>query len=951
MVVSSYGTILAITDYPKEVLQNLKRLEEEGMYGKYGFYESIDYTPERLPKGASKAVVETYMAHHQALILLSINNLINDNIFQERFMKNPEIKAVDILLQERMPRDMLITKEKKEKTKKIKYVGFDSYIENVYTKIDDKLRKANVIANENYMICINDKGEGFSKYKDIIINKYKETRSISQGIFFYIKNINTNKIWKANFDFTDESKTKYEVSFSEDKAKFTKLKDNIETQSSIIVSETPGVEIRSIKIKNNSNKEEEIEITSIFEPVLSRIEDDIAHPAFNNLFLKYSMSENGDIIVKRNKRGKIDEMYLACNLFTENDGKSELEYEIDASKAYKMIENGEPFSKEIGLVTDPCIALRRKIKLKENQEITLNLIISVSENLDDALKNLDYYKIQENVIREFNVARAKAEEEARYLSLSSKDLVAFQRLLPYVVFNNPMRSLYLADLPKNEYKQSDFWKYGISGDIPIMLVLVNGINDIYTVKEMLKAHEYFRIKGIKTDLVILDYEKNVYEQYVKEQIIQEILNMQIGYLQNVNGGVYLLNRNEIEDEDLFKFRANIIISANKGSVYEQINEMEDEYKSKIKNIGSDKTGNQNIPEFDTIKPNIDFSKLKYYNEYGGFSEDGKEYIIRINRKNNVPVPWSNILANKSFGTVVTSSMGGYTWSKNSRLNRISAWANNPANDIPSEIIYLKDIDYNKAWSLGLMPMPDDEDYYCYYGFGYAKFYHASLGLIQETEVFVPKEDNIKINIIRIKNTTSERRHLRLVYYIKPVLGEDECKTDGYINLTFENNTIYANNMYGENLSKNVYVSSSEKISSYTGNDLSFIGNRNLSNPEALDKVELTLENSLGTKSCIAVETYIDLDEYQDKKIVLMIGEEESPDKIKDNVQKYKIIENAVEELRLEKEYWHSILRKVQVKTNMESMDIMLNGWAMYQTIASRLYAKSRILSIRRSIWI
>ena len=186
MVVSSYGTILAVTDIPKEVFKNLKKLEEEGMYGKYGFFESIDYTPSRLPVGKKKAVVETFMAHHQALILLSINNLLNDNILQKRFMKNPEIKAIDILLQERMPRDMLITKEKKEKTEKIKYTGYDNYIETIVTKPDANLIKANVIASGNYSICINDKGEGFSKYGEILVNRYKETSDYpKRNIFLY----------------------------------------------------------------------------------------------------------------------------------------------------------------------------------------------------------------------------------------------------------------------------------------------------------------------------------------------------------------------------------------------------------------------------------------------------------------------------------------------------------------------------------------------------------------------------------------------------------------------------------------------------------------------------------------------------------------------------------------------------------------------------------------------
>jgi len=338
------------------------------------------------------------------------------------------------------------------------------------------------------------------------------------------------------------------------------------------------------------------------------------------------------LIVKRNKRGNSKEIYLGCNLFTENEENTEVEYEIDANKAYKKLKNGIPFSKNIGLVTDPCIALKRKIKLMPNEETTLNLIISVSEDINEVLESLKYYRVVENVKTEFNVSRAKVEEEARYLDLSRNDLETFNMLLPYVIYQNPLKSLYIEDLPKKEYKQSEFWKYGISGDIPIMLVTVKSTDDIYVVKEMLKAHEYFRVKGIKTDLIILDYEKNIYEQYVKDQVIQEILNMQIGYLQNISGGIYLLNKNEIEDEDLFKFRANIIIPASKGCVKDSIKEMEEIYKLKEKNIGNDKQNDIKIANFETIKPNIDFSNLKYYNEYGGFSNDRKRIYNKINQR-------------------------------------------------------------------------------------------------------------------------------------------------------------------------------------------------------------------------------------------------------------------------------------------------------------------------------
>lgn len=345
-----------------------------------------------------------------------------------------------------------------------------------------------------------------------------------------------------------------------------------------------GCEIRSLKLKNNTEEDVDLEVTSLFKPVLSRMEDDISHPAFNNLFLKYELSKNGDLIVRRNKRGNGSSFSLGANLFLEGEESSKLEYEIDLSKVYELIKSGEQFSNKIELMTDSVVAFRKRVKIKSGEEAGLNLVISIAEDISEITKNLQYYKVQENITREFGIARAKAEEEARYLNLSRQDLETYNMILPYIMHQNPMRSLYMNELKDREYKQSDLWKYGISGDIPIILVTVQSANDIYAVKEILKVHENLRVKGINTDLIILDYEKSVYERYVKDQIIQEILNQQIAYLQNISGGIFLLNANEIEDEKLLKFRANIIINASKGTVIEAIQEMEEEYKKTRKNI-------------------------------------------------------------------------------------------------------------------------------------------------------------------------------------------------------------------------------------------------------------------------------------------------------------------------------------------------------------------------------
>lgn len=330
MVVSSYGSVLAITDYPKEVYQNLKILEKYGMYGKYGFFESIDFTPERLEKNKKAGIVKTYMAHHQSLILLAINNLFNNNILQKRFIENPEISSVSILLQERMPETAIITKENKEKVQKLKYVDYEDYIKDTYKKIDERLLRGNVIASEDYLIAMNQKGEGVSIYKNKYINRFKSTDDYPQGIFFNIKNIKTKKIWSSNY----RENNKYQISFMPDKIEQEMINENIKTKIETIIAPDEPVEIRQVTLENLGNEEEILEITSHFEPVLSIKEQDYAHPAFNNLFLIYEFDhETNSIIIKRKKREeKEEEMFMSVNLSTNSEIIGDLEYEIDEEK-------------------------------------------------------------------------------------------------------------------------------------------------------------------------------------------------------------------------------------------------------------------------------------------------------------------------------------------------------------------------------------------------------------------------------------------------------------------------------------------------------------------------------------------------------------------------------------------------------------------------------------------
>lgn len=924
-VVSSYGSILSITDKSKEVVKNLKLLEQYGAKDKYGFYESIDFTPQRVEKNEKASVVKTYMAHHQGLILLSINNLFNNNILQKRFMENPEIEAVSILLQERKPEKYVVTKEDKEKVEKLKYVDYEDYIVNTYTKIDEKLIRGNIISNENYTIGLNQKGAGVSKYKDMYINRFKATDDYSQGIYFYIKNIKTKDIWTTNYSQNDLKKTNYEISFMPDKDE-TKIRNgNIKSKVTITVDGNEPVEIRRLTLENIGNDEEVLEISSYFEPVLSNKFQEYAHPAFNNLFLIYEFNENKNtLIIKRKAREENGEgLYLATSLFASGEENFELEYEIDKDKFLgrgnlnipKMIKNSIPFSKKVGLVTESVVAFKRTIKLKPNEVKNLDLILSVGFNKEKAIENLEKYKIEENVKKAFELSKARTEAESRYLRIKGKDIENFQKMLSYIVFQNPAKSTIAEQFKNKTFNQSGLWKYGISGDLPIILVKINDANEAYVVKEILKAYEYFRTKNVFVDIVILDGEKHSYENYVREEIESCILNSQMACMKNISGGIFTISEAETkkEDLDLLNFVSSIIINGKIGGIANNLKEIEEEYLENYKEIGTEEQVTNIISE---NNENIDilsnYEELKYYNEYGGFSKDGKEYLIRVNKQNKLPTVWSHILANEKFGTLVTESMGGYTWYKNSRLNRITSWENSANYDIPAEAIYLKDLDTKDSWSLGLNPMPDDKNYNIIYGFGYAKYIHKSNGIEQELEVFVPKEDSIKVQILKLKNTTQSKKKLKLIYYAKPVIGEDALKSNGHIDLEFDKpgNIILATNLYLNEVPQSIaYVSCSEKIKSYTGNKTFFFGKGGLKNPDGIKKASLNNENSLGRDTCICYEVEFEIESFSEKEISILLGAEDNIIDSKNMAYKYSKIQNCKQELTNIKKYWRELLRK------------------------------------------
>ena len=921
LVISPYSTFLSLEYVSEKAIDNLKRLEKIGMVGKYGFYESIDYTPGRKQMG-NPVIVKTYMAHHQALSFLSVNNLLNSNILRKRFNNNPEIEAVDILLQERMPAQMILTKEKKEKVEKNEH-----FVEGVYVEknFDTSTQEINVLSNENYKITVFDNGNSISEFDDYMVNSYKNTKDIPQRINSYVKNIKTRKIINV--------KDKAKVMFSQDKVKFIKNENNLRINEIIMLDPNRSVEIRRLEIENLGNQDEVLETIFDMEPSFSRKMEEYSHPAFNKLFMKI-YKNNDNLIFEKRDRNLVENKYIVMSLYTENEQVVDFEYEIDREKYYgrenleipEKIKNQISFSSEIKDLTDPIIAMKRTIKIKAKGKISVNFIISVSKDRDEAINNLEKIKSEEEIVRLLNVVRLRSEEEAKYLQVNSEKISRFMSFYKYLLSNKAKDKNAL-----NDMSIDSLWKYGVSGDNPIVLVKIKSIEDIYVVKEVLELYEYYRAKKVFFDLIIINDERNLNDLYVLNGIEEAIANKQLEYMKNKKAGIFIFNKKEINNIDfsVFEYKANIIVDASINNLETYLNELKSKELSKIKEE------NINLALTGEVYP-LKVETLEFDNSFGGFKENGKEYLIYKKDDNRLPSVWCNVLANKHFGTLITDNLGGYTWSKNCRMNRITAWNNDKVYDLPSEIIYIKDEDSKEFWTINSGVRPNKNYYYITHGYGYSKIKNINKDLLQEVEVFVPSQEESKVWKFRINNLINEKRNLKILMYIKPVLGEDEYLSNGDIYLNRDSNVIKVNNVFRDSnfKDKEVYITSDLNINSFTGDKDFFFGNGDLTRPDVINK-RLDNKNGLNKNSAIGIEFVFKLNGLECKEFYIELGVSKLNEIIED--KELSSVKNALENT---KQFWNNYTEIIQIKTPERSLDILMNGWLVYQTIASRIYAKT-----------
>ncbi|WP_409069019.1 GH36-type glycosyl hydrolase domain-containing protein [Clostridium sp. FAM 1755] len=950
LVISPYSTVLALQQDITGSIKNINDLIDSDLLDRYGFYEAVDYTKNRIPKGKNKAVIKSFMVHHQGMSLMALNNTINNNILQNRFHNKPEVKATELLLQERKSSRIVYNRSIKKYNTELKINNINQY-SRIYNTAKTDIPRVGLLSNGSYSLMISNRGGGYSKKEDTTIYRWREDlTSDSRGLFFYIKNINSNNYWSATYEPCKFEGEHYKAQFSSDKITFSREDGNIITETNITVSQEEDAEIRSINLKNNSNHDRVIEITSYCETTLANYNTDLVHPSFSNLFVKTEFSEEPFcILANRRKRSEMDiSPWVIQTVAVEGEQIGGFQYEtsrIDfigrGRNLYnpKAMDNETNLKNSIGPVLDPIISIRVRVKLKSKENCTIAYTTAFCHSKKEGIEIAEKYRNIDNIKTAFNLSWSHSNLEMKRLGIRSTAANMYQYIVSNILFinrNMKEREKYIKYIKSG---QSNLWSYGISGDYPIVLVTLDKESGIDIIRQLLTAYRYWKLKNINVDLIIINTKESSYIETIEDSILNLINTLGLMHNVNKSAGIFLFNKSTMNEDtlNLLKAICRLYIDCNKGSLAEQID------------IGSNKNKELDLLEKKemkyTAKPyKFKIPKLEYFNEIGGFDIENNEYTIVLKDYNNTPLPWINVMSNGNFGFHVSESGSSYSWYKNSRENKLTNWCNDPVIDGESEHIYIRDESTGEIWSITPKPIRDNEKYIINHGFGYSNFKHYTKGIIGEITSYCPMEDNCKISLIKLKNNTDIRREISITYYASTVLGVSKQLSSQYISTYLdEEDFIYSRNPYNSSFKETIaYLKIiGGKEESFTGNRKEFLGiHGTIENPKALNYKKLDDEVGAGIDPCMAENSKITLEPNEERVLIAVLGAEDSIEDVRENINKYNNEVMAFKELDNTKAYWRKLTNTIKVKTPDKRMDLMLNGWLLYQVIVCRLWART-----------
>ncbi len=956
IVITPYATALASMVDPQAAAHNFERLAAAGARGRYGFYEALDYTPIRLPEDKTVAIVRAFMAHHQGMIIVAIADTLLDGAMRARFHAEPMVRATELLLQERVARDVMVARPWAAETKSAARVReLASPGGRRLTTAYGATPSTHLLSNGRYTVMLTAAGSGFSRWRGQAVTRWREDTTCDDwGSYVYLRDVGSQNVWSAGFQPSCVEPDDYDVTFNEDRAEFKRRHGLLTTVMEVLVSAEDDAEVRRVSISNASSRAREIEVTSYAELVLAPQAADLAHPAFSKLFVETEyLPQAGAILATRRRRSPGEPEIWAAHLAVvdgEGIGKPELETDRarflgrgNSPRTATAMHEGQALSNTVGTVLDPIFALRRRLQIAPGATARIAFWTVVAPTREALLDLIDKHRDATAFERATTLAWTQAQVQLHHIGIDPGEAGLFQRLAGHLLYAAPTLRPSSDTIRRGAGAQSGLWHLGISGDLPILLLRIADTEHLDIARQLLQAHEYWRIKQFAVDLVILNERSSSYVQDLQialEALVRASQSRPQAGVEGPAGRVYVLRADlmSVEVRGLLASVARVVLVGQRGRLSDQLDRVPSPYVPARAEAKQALVGAQPAPPPAT-------PELEFFNGLGGFADDGREYVTILGPGQRTPAPWINVIANPAFGFQVPTEGGGTTWSVNSRENQLTPWSNDPVTDRPGEAFYLRDQITGELWSPTALPIRDEAaTYVARHGRGYSSFQHTAHGIASDLIQLVPLHDPVKISRLRLRNTSDRTRHISVTAYVEWVLGPSRSGCAPFVTTEMDaaSGAMFARNAWSADFGARVaFADIKGAQTDWTGDRREFIGrNGTLARPAALaDAAPLRQTLGAGLDPCGALRTTIELPPHGSADVVFLLGQAAGADEARRLIAQYRAADpDAV--LSEIGRYWSDVLGAVQVKTPDRPMDIMLNGWLLYQTIACRVWARS-----------
>ena len=946
-VVAPYATMLSLQVDLGAAVDNLIRLRKLDMEGPMGFYEALDFTRQSTSEGKRGVVIYAYMSHHQGMSMLALSNVLHRGIMQRRFHAESRIRAIESLLFERVPSAPLPSEDIRGGLSAPLPAVAEDPAERVW-KENTAVPRVHLYGNGRYSLMVTNAGGSYSRWNDFDLTRWRsDPASDAWGSFLYIRDLKAQTTWSASWQPIGGSVGASSVRFLADHTEYHRRALDIETLQAVTVAAEDDAELRRLTITNWSTRTREIELTSYAELVLAPHAADAAHPAFAKMFIETEYAGDGLLLAYRRQRSPEDPPVWAGHMLQGFSGA--IQYETDrASFLGRCNTTASPdalrrdLNGATGTVIDPVFSLRCRVTLAPRDRVQLAFVTFAASSREALIALAEKYRRPGAVSQAFELMWTRSQLQFRYLGIGPSRAHRFQELASYLLYPNP-RLRPTDRVLRNRLGQSGIWALGISGDLPIVTVTIADERNINLVRELLQAHTYWRMRGLRADLVILNQESPSYDLPLRQHLLRLVEAHSLETGTDKPGGVFLRDWHPMPEDlrNLLLACSSVVTSASRGSLQQQMAGMSEAGVAGARFIGEVNAEEPSRP--------LPFLELPYFNGQGGFSKDGREYAVYLKPGDTTPAPWVNVMANANFGALVSESGLGFTWRGNSQMNRLTPWNNDPVSDEPSEVIYLRDEESGACWSPTPQPIRESDAYRARHGQGYTIFEHNSHAIGQELTVFVPlREDGsgdpIKIYRLRLRNDSSHQRRLSVTYFAELVLGGTREASQLHIQTSRDepSQAILARQYWNGSYAGYVaFAASSPAPSSWSGDRTAFLGrNRTVARPVSLERAKLDNRTGVALDPAAALQVRVLLAQGAETEVVFFLGQTESVEECRALLKNYQTREQVENALRATTAWWDHVLGAIQVKTPLLSADLLLNRWLLYQSLSCRFWGRS-----------